>query len=207
MSNPVRIPPVPREKWTTEHREVFAFWGDPTAYENGSSNNLVMVMANNPKLGMAFNQFGKHMMTTRIPPRPRELMTLRIVWHLKNEYEWHYHIGYAIKAGLSIEEIEAIKTGPDAPNWNDDDRAVLKCVDELWETNKISDATWTGLMKQFDTEQVMDFIFILGQYVMLSWAIDAFGVQMEAGVDQVGFDLKTKSGELPQVGFQPAFKD
>ena len=109
-----RILPLPREESTDAAREVFAFWGDPDAWENGSKTNVVMVMANHPALAMAYNAFGKHLLIkSTLPVRPRELVVLRVASCLKSEYEWHYHVGYAVNIGLSLEEIAAIKK-PDA---------------------------------------------------------------------------------------------
>src|SRR5438067_13238424 len=108
MSEPVkqRIVNLPREEWTDDAREVFSFWGEPGAWENGSRTNLLMVMANHPALGKAFNTFGKHLLIeSSLPVRPRELVVLRTSWHLKAEYEWHYHVGYALTAGMTMEEI------------------------------------------------------------------------------------------------------
>jgi 4-carboxymuconolactone decarboxylase len=202
--HPVRIPPLPRERWTDAARQVFAFWGEPGSWENGSKTNSQMVMANHPPLGTAFNIFGKHVLIeTTAPAWARELVTLRIAWLMQVEYEWHYHVGYARTLGMTLEQIAAIKEGADAPGWSDIDAATLRMVDELRDTNTVSDATWATLSAHFETEQLMDLIFALGQYVMLGWAIHAFGIQLEDGVDQVGFDLRTKSGNAPAGRFKP----
>ncbi len=99
--------------------------------------------------------------------------------------------------GLSLEEIAAIKEDPDAPNWNQQDRAVLRAVDEIRENSRISDATWTALARHFSRHQIMDLVFTIGHYVMLSWAFATMGIQLEDSVDQTDFDLKTASGALP----------
>ena len=63
MASPKRrIPPLPREEWTDEARDVFAYWGEPDAWENGSKVEKEMVMAQHPKLAMAFNGFGKQLL-------------------------------------------------------------------------------------------------------------------------------------------------
>lgn len=201
---PVRIPPLPRERWTDAAREVFAFWGEPDAWENGSRTNSQMVLAQHPPLAMAFNRFGKHVLIDNTAPaRARELVTLRIAWHMKSQYEWHYHIGYALNLGMTLEQIADIGVGPDAGTWNELDAAILRCVDELWSKSSVTDATWSVLARNFSTEQLMDLVFALGQYVMLGWALAAFGVQLEEGVDPIGFDLKTRSGRAPDVRFKP----
>ena len=205
-----RIVNLPREEWTDEARQVFSYWGEPGSWENGSKTNLMMVLANHPALGMAFSAFGKHLLLeTKVPVRPRELIVLRTSWHLKSEYEWHYHVGYALRAGLTMDEIAAVRDGPEAAIWDgkDEDRAVLRAVDELIATAKVSDSTWATLARSFDKHQLMDLIFTIGHYVMLSWAISAFGMPIEPGVDQIGFDLKTKSGRAPDGTFRPAETD
>jgi 4-carboxymuconolactone decarboxylase len=200
----VRIPPLPREKWTDEAREVFAFWGEPDAWEKGSRTNILMVMANHPKLGMAYNHWGKHfLIDSTLPPRPRELVVMRTSWHLKAAYEWHFHVGYCLNLGMTLDEIKAIVTGPDAPNWNDEDAAVLRAVDELFNDARITDATWAALAVHFETQQLMDLVFTVGQYTMTSWAIAAFGIQLEDWTDKIDFNLDTASGKPPAVRYKP----
>lgn len=206
----LRIGNLPREKWTDEARAVFAYWGEPDAWENGSRTNTMMTLARHPKLAMAFNQFGRQvLLESSLPVRPRELVVLRMSWHLKAEYEWHYHVGYAIAAGMTMDEVGAIRDGPDSPVWQgkDVDRAVLCGVDELFADATVSDETWARLAAAFDEKQLMDLVFTAGHYVMFSWAIAAFGIPLEDGIDKIGFDLKTASGRLPGASLRPGEAD
>ena len=73
-----RIGNLPRAEWTDAAREVFAFWGEPNAWEEGSKKNMSMVLANHPPLALAYSTFGKHLLlTSTIAVRPRELVVLR----------------------------------------------------------------------------------------------------------------------------------
>ena len=205
-----RIKSLPREEWTDAAREVFSYWGEPGSWENGSKTNLMMLMANHPKLGTAFNIFGRQiLLDSTVPVWPRELIVLRTSWHLKAEYEWHYHVGYALAAGMSLEQIAAIREGPDHPEWSEReaDRAVLRAVDELWAESRVSDETWTALSRHFDKHQLMDLIFTIGFYVMLSWSIEAFRMPLEEEVNKIGFDLKTDSGDSPLLRYRPGERD
>jgi 4-carboxymuconolactone decarboxylase len=206
---PQRIANLPREEWTDAAREVFAFWGEPNAWEEGSRTNMTMVLANHPQLAIAYNTFGKHLLlTSTIAVRPRELVVLRTAWLQKCAYEWHYHVGYALSAGLTMEEIAAIRDGWRSPVWDgkDEDRAILRAVDELVENQRIGDETWALLSRHFDQRQRMDLVFTIGNYVMLGWAVATFGIPVEAGVDPVAFDLKTRSGKDPAGSFRPLEK-
>ena len=195
-----RIGNLPRAEWTDAAREVFAFWGEPGAWEDGSKTNMSMVLANHPPLANAYHVFGKHLLLgSTIAVRPRELIVLRTAWLQKCLYEWHYHVGYALTAGLTMAEIAAIRDGWQSPVWDgrDEDRAVLRAVDELIETSRMSDDTYDALATHFDKQQVMDLVFTIGNYVMLGWAVATFGIPVEDGVDPIGFDLKTRSGKEP----------
>ena len=205
-----RIPPLPREQWTDEARAVFSYWDEPGAWENGSKVEKEMVMAQHPKLAIAFNTFGKHLLLDNtVPFRPRELMVLRTAWHQKGIYAWHFHVGYAMQAGITLEEVQAIGEGPDSPVWDgkDEDRAVLRATDELLKTDRICDATWAQLERFYDTQQLMDLVFSIGAYAVLGWVTHAFGIGLGDDIDVLGFDLKTASGKSPEVRFRPGERE
>lgn len=205
-----RIGNLPREEWTDAAREVFAYWGEPNAFEQGSKVNMTMTLANHPDLANAYHTFGKHLLLgSTLAVRPRELVVLRTAWHLKCGYEWHYHVGYALKAGLTIDEIAAVRDGPSAAIWDgqDEDRAVLAAVDELYRDSKLSDASWAELSRFYDRRQMMDLLFTIGNYVMLGWAAASMGIGVEDDVDVIGFDLKTRSGKPAAATTRPLEED
>jgi 4-carboxymuconolactone decarboxylase len=198
-----RIHPLPREKWTDPAREVFAFWGEPNSWEEGSKTNIIMVMANNPELGMAYNIWGKHLLISNsLPKRFLELIILRVAWKVKSAYEWHNHVGYALNVGITLEEIGALREKLSFRKWGKQDKVVLQSVDELISRGCIGDKTWAALSKFLDTKQMMDLVFSIGHYVMTSWALSSLGVEIESP-DRIGFDLKTASGKDPHASFKP----
>ncbi len=198
-----RIPPLPREEFTDDAREVFAFWGEPNAWEEGSKTNVINTMGNHPALGKVYNVWGMHfLMHNSMHIRQLELVVLRVAWRVKSEYEWHNHVGYAMNAGITLEEIEAIKLKPADGPWDELDKAVLVSVDELIGKGRISDKTWKILTKHYDKRQMMDLLFTIGHYVMTSWALSSMGVEMESP-DPIGFDLRTASGRIPGKTYKP----
>ena len=196
--------PLPRAAWTEEARAVFAFWGEPGAYDNGSNSNMVMTLAHHPALAIAYYTFGKHLMVaSTLPVRDRELIVLRIAWLLRSAYEWHYHVGYALNLGMGLDEIAAIGAGSAAETWNERDAAVLRAVEELHGQSRLSDECRRSLSRHFDERQHIDMVFTIGNYVMLSWAISALDIELEDGIDPIGFDLRTRSGARPVARYKP----
>jgi 4-carboxymuconolactone decarboxylase len=199
-----RIGHPPRETWTDDTREVFAFWGEPNSWEEGSKTNIIMTMGNHPPLGKVYNQWGKHfLMNNTLNTRQLEIIILRVAWRVKSAYEWHNHVGYAMNAGITLEEIAAIRDFPEGGAWPEEEAAMMRAVDDLIDDNIISDATWASLTKTLDTPQMMDLTFTIGHYVMTSWALASIGVPVEGGADAVGFDLRTRSGRIPGKTYKP----
>ncbi|MEY2926666.1 MAG: hypothetical protein RL367_1143, partial [Pseudomonadota bacterium] len=167
-----RLGPVPRDEWTDDHREVFAFWGEPNSWEEGSKTNIIMATANHPRLGKVYNQWGKYfLMESTLSTRQLEIIILRVAWRVKSAYEWHNHVGYGMNAGLTLDDIAAIRDFPAGGAWTEEDAALMQAADDLIDQNVVSDATWANLGKTLDKFQLMDLVFTIGHYVMTSWAL------------------------------------
>ena len=110
--------------------------------------------------------------------RDRELLILRIGWLNQAEYEWAQHVEIARRGGISDAEIGQVKTGPTGA-WSAHEAALLQAVDDLFENSVVSDATWGVLSKTYTTEQMMDLVFTIGQYNLVSWALNSFGVPLD----------------------------
>jgi alkylhydroperoxidase family enzyme len=116
-----------------------------------------------------------------LPPRDRELLILRIGWLCRAEYEFGQHVVIGRREGLSDEEIERVTRGPDAEGWDPFDATLLRAVDELHDDAFLSEATWNELVARYDTMQLMDVVFTVGQYNLVSMALNTLGVQLEEG--------------------------
>ena len=85
--------------------------------------------------------------------------------------------------GLTDADVQHIMDGPSATGLSEKDRLLLQATDELHGDAHISDATWEGLTEFYTTHQLMDLVFTVGQYNLMSMAINSFGVQLEEGVE------------------------
>ena len=145
----------------------------------GRDLNIFRVMMNHPKLTRRWTVFAGHVLQKQtLPVRDRELLILRIGWLNQAEYEWAQHVEIAKRGGITEAEIERVKQGPGA-GWNALEAALLKAADELFENSVISDATWATLAAKYSTEQMMDVVFTIGQYNLVSWALNSFGVPLD----------------------------
>ena len=146
---------------------------------NGRDLNIFRVLMNHPQLTKRWAVFAAHVLHKQtLPPRERELLILRIGWLNQAEYEWAQHVQIAQRSGISEEEIERVKEGPGA-GWPALEAALLQAADDLHENSVVSDQTWKTLATNLSTQQMMDVVFTIGQYNLVSWALNSFGVPLD----------------------------
>jgi len=145
--------------------------------------NIFRTLAHHPKLLKRWLVFGNHVLAkSSLPPRERELAILRVGWRCAAEYEFGQHTGIGREAGLSDEEIVALTEPITDHPWSADDRALLTAVDELHDDQCITDQTWAALGGRWSDQQRLDLIFTVGQYTLVSMAMNSCGVQLDEGV-------------------------
>ena len=146
---------------------------------NGEVVNIFRVLMQNPKLARSWSRFAGYILGGQsLPARDREILILRIGWLNQAPYEWEQHVRIGTAAGLSDDEIDRISKGPKA-GWNKHDAALLQAADDLYENSVVSDEAWKQLSERFNTEQMMDAVFTVGQYNLVSWALNSFGVPLD----------------------------
>ena len=147
---------------------------------NGRIFNIFKVLAHHPKLVKRWTPFAGHILGKQtLPFRDRELLILRIGWLNQAEYEFAQHELIAKKGGVGDIDIVRLKDGPKAAGWSEKESALLQVADDLFDNSVVSDETWETLSKHYSTEQLMDAIFTVGQYNMVSWALNSLGVPLD----------------------------
>lgn len=145
--------------------------------------NIFRTLAHHPKLLKRWLVFGTHVLSkSTLPARERELAILRVGWRCRAEYEFGQHVVIARGGGVSDDEIAALTRSLDDHDWSPTDRALLQAVDELHDDQCISDATWAELAGVWNDQQLLDLIFTVGQYTLVSMALNSCGVQRDEGV-------------------------
>ena len=177
-----RIHPLPRSQWDDEQAEIMApmMRGEGVG-EQGS--NVFATLLRHPKLMKRWMVFANHcLFKSSLPARERELVILRTAWLARSGYEWGQHVVIGKRSDVTDAEIDALKAPLDDHDWTPAERALLDGTDELAADVDLTDATWAALNEHFSEEQVIDLIFLFGQYRGLAGALNAFGVQLDEGL-------------------------
>jgi 4-carboxymuconolactone decarboxylase len=176
-----RIPPLDPADQDETARELLG-----AAATGGPASNIFTTLVRHPGLFRRWLPFGGKLLSGRLPARERELLVLRTGWRCQSDYEWGQHVIIGRAVGLTDEEIERIKEGPEAAGWEPFDATLLRAADELHDESCISDATWEALASRYDDRQLIEVPMLVGQYHLVSFTLRSLGVQRETGV--AGFD-------------------
>ena len=190
--NAPRIEPVDLGRLDADQRAALAPFLDTDGGKVGGGRvlNIFRTLAHAPKALTAFLGWGSYILSRRnaLSERDRELVILRTGYNCRSGYEWTQHKRIGLDSGLSEDEIERIKTGPDANGWSEIDRAMLRATDDLTSDHFVSDANWAALAPLGDKGR-MDLVMTVGQYTQVSMMLNSFGIQVEDGWE-VDPDLK-----------------
>lgn len=171
---PPRLAPLPDDQWDDRTRDALAALLPRKLRTARGAGNAMATLVRHPDLTKAFLPFSTYVLfQSTLPPRLRELVTLRVARRRDCAYEWASHLVLARQAGLSEAEIEAAGRGKAVDPL---DSAVLDAVDELEDHSTVSDRTWAALGEHLDEQQRMDLVFTVGAYAVLAMAFNTFDV-------------------------------
>ena len=176
------------ERLDEAQAEVLAPFADPeNKVGGGKVLNIFRTLAHAPKALKGFLGWGGYVLSRRNSQREREIVILRTGWLCKSGYEFAQHSRIGRACGLTDDEIERIKAGPDAEGWTAIESAMLRAADELVADHFVTQPTWDALAELGDKGR-MDLVFTVGQYTQVSMILNSFGIQIEDG-DRIDPDL------------------
>ena len=174
-----RIRTLPEAQWTDDIRAVFTSSG-----QAGPATNDFKTLARHPELLKGVIPFVTYVSReSGLAPRHRELLILRTAWLCRAPYVWAQHAATARRAGFSARELHRVAEGPDA-RWDAFESTLLRAADELFVNSFIADDTWNALAARYDRARLLDALFTVAEYTMLSGAMTSFGVQPDEGLTE-----------------------
>jgi 4-carboxymuconolactone decarboxylase len=114
-----------------------------------------------------------------LDPVVRELVIVRTGILCRADYEVHQHKQWARHVGVSEEKIAALHDGPDAPVFTDDERKILRYVDQVVLNVKAGDSTFAAVAELLSHRQLVELTLLIGFYTMVSRFLENFEVELE----------------------------
>jgi alkylhydroperoxidase family enzyme len=125
--------------------------------------------------------------------RLREIAILRVGWRIGSVYEWSNHVPIARRAGLTDDELLAIRTA-DASVLSPTDLLAITVADEVLDANVVSPATLASARALLgDGDELLELVAIPGSYRLIGSLLATFSIPLEAHVEPWAPDGKGPS--------------
>jgi 4-carboxymuconolactone decarboxylase len=180
-----RIPLVEPSDFTPEQREL-------AKPDTGRQDlNITRAMVNHPSLYAKWMAFSEELVfNSQLPLRDREILTFKTVTACKGVYPTAHHNRITRQLGFSEAEIAAIEG--DGEGLSRFEQALVRAAAELVGDHNISRPTWDMLAERYSKTQMMEVVFLVGNYAITASATNSFGVPVETDQEEIWSPYPTK---------------
>ena len=133
------------------------------------------VFLHSPEYGQRAQELGGYCrLKTRVPPRLSEFAILVTAKLWRAQYEWFAHVPHAERAGVTPQTIKALRAGRLPRSLPKDERAVYDFIKELYRRKRVGDKTYARLQALLGDDGMVEFVGILGYYVLIAMSLNVF---------------------------------
>ena len=147
----------------------------------GKLLNIYRMLLNAPPLAVAwFNQMNTVRWETDLSGRLRELVIIRIGYLLGADYMLRQHVPKLAEAdGVSRVECEALKNSINLEIFSEQEKSVLKYVDQVTKGVNVDDNIYGAAAKNLTDRQMVELTVLIGAYNMHGRVMGALRVDLE----------------------------
>lgn len=169
-----RLPAPDPATYNQRQKEIH---DDISSGPRGGVRGPLAVWLHRPQLAACSQELGRYCRyDTELDPKLSELAILVTARVFRSEYEWQVHKEFALKAGLSADVIEAIRTNQ-SPEFDDPAQEVVHDVARAaHEQREVDDALYARSVAVIGEAALVDLVGLLGYYTLISLTINVFRV-------------------------------
>jgi len=169
-----RLAPLPRREWDDFLARLVDASGGP-----GHALNIFTTLGRHPELFRRWISFGGTLLSGQLPGRLRELAILRTAVRAQAEYEWAHHAPTAAQLGVTEQELAALRRPLADHPWADEERELLRAVDEMHDTWTLSDHNWAGVHGRLGDAGSIELVMLVGQYHLVALMLRTLHIEIE----------------------------
>ena len=144
----------------------------------GTVSHVLRSLGHAPQGLRAFAAYGEYVRyRSSLTGRVRELAILGLA--RGNQYAWTHHAPFALKEGVTQDELDQLNAGSLAASLTAGERAAVQYAREFANGGAVSDETFARVRSEFDERGVTDLTLLCGYFVALASVINAMQIQLE----------------------------
>jgi AhpD family alkylhydroperoxidase len=159
-----RVPPLDEAK----HPELKQLVADIKG-QRGRISALYGTLLNSPPIAAGWLHFLTAVRREgKLLSRYRELVILRVALVNRAPYEFESHKPHGLKAGITQQQIDELTDWRSSAIFTPEDRAVLEYTDTMSRDIEVPDASFAGVRKLFDDQEIVELTATIGAYNLVS---------------------------------------
>jgi 4-carboxymuconolactone decarboxylase len=153
----------------------------------GNLNGPFLGWIHSPELAQHAQRLGAFCRyQTGLPLRLSELAILVTAARWQAQAEWAIHHPIALQAGVVEADAELIRQGQRPAFADPDDALIYAFASELYNTKRVSDATYGKTVERFGHQVTINLVGLLGYYALVAMTLNVFGMRA-TGQDNLPF--------------------
>lgn len=181
---PRLLPPEPERMNEHQQRVYQAIQSGP----RGRVRGPLALWLHRPGLAEPAQALGQYCRyDSSLPPRLSELAILTMAALWRSEFEWWAHLPIALKAGVSSDIAEGIRTGGPIEFQHQDEQVVHAFVKTLVETRHVPEPQYQQAIEVLGRDQVVDLVGLAGYYTLISMTLNVFEVEPPDATAPIAF--------------------
>jgi len=151
------------------HPELAQLIATIKSERGGKLLHLYQALLNSPPVAEGWLKlFTAIRQKTSLGGRYRELAILRVALLNGADYEYRAHLPFALKEGVSQEQIDAIPGWQLSERFDQRERAVLAYTDAMTRGIRVPDAIFAGVRQHFDDRETVELTATIAGYNLVS---------------------------------------
>jgi 4-carboxymuconolactone decarboxylase len=134
-----------------------------------------------PGVGFALQELGAAVRyRTSLTDRAREIAILTLAELRRSDFEWYAHERVGRRAGLTDEEMAALRTGASPVTLSDQERLVLETSRALADGGDLDDDTFARAESTLGRETLAELVVLVGYYDLLALSLRVWRTPLPA---------------------------
>jgi AhpD family alkylhydroperoxidase len=161
--------------------DIAALAGKIRGARGGQLHVFYKALLHTPSLASAWFEFNNAVrFQTGLSDRVRELVIMRVAALTGCDYVWKVHEAtYAVAAGLTPQEVGALRDWRKSGVYGEKERALLAYVDTVTQDVAVPDAVFDGMRKHYSEQEILELTVLIGAYNMQARLLCALDIKPE----------------------------
>ena len=129
----------------------------------------------------ARNDMAHYLRFEVFPPNVREVAILTVAREMDSRFEWAAHEPEALKEGVPVQVIDAIKFRRSTQGLDETYAAIIELGRQTFGDHKVTSACFARVRKLFDPTKVVELLMLMGNYAATAALLCALDAQVPDG--------------------------